>query len=247
MGYPIIACLVFLVVTLPWVEGQFPRDCIDLDSLRDKICCPIPKGFTTRCGFDGDRGKCQELTIRDWTFKYSHYRPFQMEDERHNWPRAIYHKVCKCNANYAGYDCSKCAFGYYGKNCTQKKNLIRRNFLNLTAEEKDRHTRYVNMSKHYVSDFMLTSTPYKEINITLMEGDDPTYLFDNITNYDLFTWMHYYAASDTILPHDITESDIDFAHDGQGFPSWHQLYLLAWERTLQEVGNDEEFALPFWD
>ena len=82
MGYPIIACLVFLVVTLPWVEGQFPRDCIDLDSLRDKICCPIPKGFTTRCGCDGDRGKCQELTIRDWTFKYSHYRPFQMEDER---------------------------------------------------------------------------------------------------------------------------------------------------------------------
>ena len=59
--------------------------------------------------------------------------------------------------------------------------------------------------------------------------------------------MHYYAASDTILPHDITESDIDFAHDGQGFPSWHRLYLLAWERTLQEVGNDEEFALPFWD
>ena len=107
--------------------------------------------------------------------------------------------------------------------------------------------RYVNMSKHYVSVFMVTSTPYEEINITLMEGDDPTYLFDNITNYDLFTWMHYYAASDTILPHDITESDIDFAHDGQGFPSWHQLYLLAWERTLQEVGNDEEFALPFWD
>ena len=106
MGYPIIACLVFLVVTLPWVEGQFPRDCIDLDSLRsrDKICCPIPKGFTTRCGCDGDRGKCQELTIRDWTFKYSHYRPFQMEDERHDWPRAIYHKVCKCNANYARYD-----------------------------------------------------------------------------------------------------------------------------------------------
>ena len=52
--------------------------------------------------------------------------------------------------------------------------------------------RYVNMSKHYVSDFMVTSTPYEEINITLMEGDDPTYLFDNITNYDLFTWMHYY-------------------------------------------------------
>ena len=107
--------------------------------------------------------------------------------------------------------------------------------------------RYVNMSKHYVSDFMITSTPYEEINKTVMEGGDPKSFFYNVTNYDLFTWMHYYAASDTILPHDITESDIDFAHDGQGFPSWHRLYLLAWERTLQEVGNDEEFALPFWD
>ena len=247
MGYPSIAYLVFVVVILPWVEGQFPRVCTDRDSLRDKTCCPVPKGFTTLCGCDGDRGKCQELTIRDWTFKYSHYRPFQMEDERHNWPRALYNKVCICNANYAGYDCSKCAFGYYGKNCTQKKNLIRRNFLNLTAEEKDRYMRYVKMSKHYVSDFVVTSTSYEEISKTVMEGGDPKSYFYNVTNYDLFTWMHYYAASDTILPHDVTESDIDFAHDGQGFPSWHRLYLLAWERTLQEVGNDEEFALPFWD
>ena len=247
MGYPIIAYILFVGVISLWVEGQFPRVCTDRDSLRDKICCPTPKGFTTQCGSDGDRGKCQELTIRDWTIKYSHFQPFQMNDERHDWPRGLYHKVCKCNANYAGYDCSKCAFGYYGKNCTQKKNLIRRNFLSLTAEEKDRFMRYVNMSKYSVSDFVVASTPYKEINKTVMEGGDPKSFFYNVTNYDLFTWMHYYAASDTILPHDITESDIDFAHDGQGFPSWHRLYLLAWERTLQEIGGDEEFALPFWD
>ena len=163
MGYPIIAYILFVGVILPWVEGQFPRVCTDWDSLRDKICCPTPKGFTIECGYDGDRGKCQELTIRDWTSNYSHYRPFQMRDERHNWPRALYHKVCKCNANYAGYDCSKCAFGYFGSTCTQKKNLTRRNFLSLTAEEKDRYMRYVNISKYSVSDFVVTSTPYKEI------------------------------------------------------------------------------------
>ena len=170
-----------------------------------------------------------------------------MKDERHNWPRALYHKVCKCNANYAGYDCSKCAFGYYGSTCTKKKNLIRRNFLSLTAEEKDRYMKYVSMSKKCASDFVVTSTPYKEINETVMNGDDPEHLFYDVTYYDLFTWIHYYAARDTILPNDKKNSDIDFAHDGQGFPSWHRLYLLAWERTLQEVGNDEEFALPFWD
>ena len=78
MGYPIIAYLVFVVVTLPWVEGQFPRVCTDRDSLRDKKCCPTPKGFTIHCGSDGDRGQCHELTTHDWTSKYSHYRPFQM-------------------------------------------------------------------------------------------------------------------------------------------------------------------------
>ncbi|PFX12202.1 tyrosinase-like [Stylophora pistillata] len=248
MAHPIIAYLVFVVVTLPWVDGQFPRVCTNLDSLRRKECCPIPKGFTTKCGCDGDRGKCQELVIRDWTFKYSHYQPFQNDDERHDWPHALYHKVCKCNKNYAGYDCSKCAFGYYrdGSNCTQK-NLIRRNFLNLSLEEKDRYMRYVNMSKYYESDYVVTSTPYAEINETVMKGGDPKGFFYNVTSYDLFTWMHYYAARNTILPHNITKADIDFAHDGQGFPSWHRLYLLAWERTLQEIGNDEEFALPFWD
>ena len=247
MVNPTITYLVFVVVTIPWVEGQFPRVCTDRDSLKDKKCCPVPKGFNARCGSDGDRGQCQELAIRDWTIKYSHYRSSHRDDERHNWPRALYHKVCKCNANYAGYDCSKCAFGYYGSTCTQKKNLIRRNFLSLTAQEKDRYMKYVSKSKEYASDFVVTSTPYNKINETIMKGDDPKDLFYDVTYYDLFTWIHYYAARDTILPNDEKEPDIDFAHDGQGFPSWHRLYLLAWERTLQEVGNDEEFALPFWD
>ena len=190
MGYPSIAYLVFVVVILPWVEGQFPRVCTDRDSLRDKKCCPTPRGFTTQCGYSGGRGQCQELTIRDWTSKYSHYRPFQMEDERHNWPRALYYKVCKCNANFAGYDCSKCAFGYYGKDCTQKKNLIRRNFLSLTTREKERYIRYVKKSKRDQSDFVVTSTSYEKIYRTVMHGEDPSHFFFDVTSYDLFTWMH---------------------------------------------------------
>ena len=43
------------------------------------------------------------------------------------------------------------------------------------------------------------------------------------------------------------QEDMDFAHEGQGFPTWHRLYLLAWERALQEVNGDEDFALPYWD
>ena len=247
MSCRIITCLVFFVFTFPGAEGQFPRVCTSLTSLKNKKCCPIPKGFSAPCGNDGNRGICQELIIRDWTFKYSHYQTFQKEDDRHDWPHALYHKTCKCNSNFAGYDCSKCEFGYYGKDCTQKKTLTRKNFLTLSAQEKDQYMRYINMSRYYISDYVVTLTPYEEINKTVIANRDPTALFYNISNYDLFVWMHYYAARDTIKPHNITWKDIDFAHDGQGFPTWHRLYMLAWERTLQEIGNDENFAVPYWD
>ena len=240
-----IACLV--LVTLPWTEGQFPKVCVTLDSLQSKECCPIPKGFKAPCGSDGNRGTCQELIIREWNFTYSHYQPFQEKDERHDWPHALYHKTCKCHSNFASYDCSKCEFGYYGNNCTQKKTLMRKNFGKLPTEEKERYMRYINMSKYYESDYVVTSTPYEEINRTVQAGGDPSTLFHNITNYDLFVWMHYYAARDTIHPNNITEAAIDFAHDGQGFPTWHRLYMLAWERTLQELAGDENFTVPYWD
>ena len=247
MGCLVITCLVLVAVTFPWTEGQFPRICTTLDSLKNKECCPVPKGFAAPCGSDGNRGTCQELIIRDWNFKYSHYQPFQEDDDRHDWPHALYHRTCKCNSNFAGYDCSKCEFGYYGSNCTQKKILTRKNFLKLSDEEKDRYMRYINMSKYFVSDYVVTMTFYKDIDRTVMAGRDPRTLFYNVSNYDLFAWIHYYSARDTIYPHNITRADIDFAHDGQGFPTWHRLYMLAWERTLQEIGNDEDFALPYWD
>ena len=197
---------------------QFPKICVTLDSRKSKECCPIPKGLTSPCGSDGNRGTCQEVMIREWNFTYSHYKPFQ-EKQRHDWPNALYHKTCKCQSKFAGYDCSKCEFGYYGKSCTQKKILTRKNFAKLSAEKKDRYMRYINMSKYFESDYVVTSTPYEEINRTVQAGEDPASLFHNFTNYDLFVWMHYYAARDIIHPkQNKTYAAIDFAHDGQGFP-----------------------------
>ena len=97
------------------------------------------------------------------------------------------------------------------------------------------------------SEYMVTKAPYDEIRNELKAGRDPTHLFLNITNYDFFVWLHYYAARDTILPDNKTFVEIDFAHDGQGFPSWHRLYMLEWERTIQEQANDTNFTVPYWD
>ena len=93
----------------------------------------------------------------------------------------------------------------------------------------------------------MTKASYNKIQNELKRGRDPTGLFLNITNYDYFVWLHYYAARDTIFPDNHTVAEIDFAHEGQGFPSWHRLYMLQWERTIQELANDTTFTVPYWD
>ena len=80
----------------------------------------------------------------------------------------------------------------------KKKTLTRRSFLKLSAEEKDQYMRYINMSRHYISDYVVNLTPYsEEVNKTVKSNRDPTALFHNVSNYDYDLWMHYYAARDT--------------------------------------------------
>ena len=56
MSCRIITCLVLIVFTLLQAEGQFPRVCTFLTKLKNKKCCPIPKGFSAPCGSGGNRG-----------------------------------------------------------------------------------------------------------------------------------------------------------------------------------------------
>jgi len=93
----------------------------------------------------------------------------------------------------------------------------------------------------------VTTTTYQEIQEEIKNGRDPTGLFHNVKSFDLFVWMHYYASRETIHPGGHTDAGIDFAHEGPGFPTWHRLYMLAWERVIQELAQDEDFAVPYWD
>ena len=57
----------------------------------------------------------------------------------------------------------------------RKKTLTRKNFLKLSAEEKDQYMRYINMSRHYISDYVVTLTPYsEEVNKTVKSRLSPT-------------------------------------------------------------------------
>ena len=143
----LITSLTIYAVSLPWAQGQFPKACVSLQTLKNKECCPVPNGFSAPCGSDDNKGECQELNVRKWNNTYSYYQEFHEDDDRHNWPNALFNRTCKCASNFAGYDCSKCEYGYYGDNCDQKKILKRRNFAKLSVEEKDRYMKYINMSR----------------------------------------------------------------------------------------------------
>ena len=48
--------------------------------------------------------------------------------------------------------------------------------------------------------------------------------------------------------HNMTKADIEFAHDGRGFPTWHRLYMLAWgKKPCRKLVTMKNLALPYWD
>ena len=134
-------------VVLPWAQGQFPKACINLQSLKTKICCPIPKDFRLPCGRDVNRGECQELKVRQWSKEYSHYQDIHEFDDRRDWPTGVFSFSCKCNTPYGGYDCGKCEYGFYGNDCQHKRKLTRKNFAKMSEEEKDRYMRNINLTR----------------------------------------------------------------------------------------------------
>ena len=130
----------------------------------------------------------------------------------------------------------------------RKKALTRKNFLKLSAEEKDQYIRYINMSRHYISDYVVTLTPYsEEVNKTVKSNRDPTAL--NLSQRQQLWLVRVNALlCCTRHQHNMTRADIAFAHDGQGFPTWHRLYMLAWGKNpCRKSVTMKNFALPYWD
>ena len=240
--------LIVLASTLVGVEGQFPKACITKEDLNSKRCCPVPKGFTEPCGNEAGRGECRELEGEAWNEIYDHYDPRDLEDDRHNWPLRLFNRTCHCKFPFCGPGCGKCDFGYQGERCTKRKSLLRRNsFMKLPTEKKEQYMKYVNLSRYITSDYVVATTFLDDIEAAIARGEDPLTKFAEVPVYDLFVWQHYYAARNTCLHDGKWDDNIDFAHKGQGFPTWHRFYLLAWERALQEINDDEDFALPYWD
>jgi tyrosinase len=93
---------------------------------------------------------------------------------------------------------------------------------------------------------------------------------ENISTYDLFVYHHYFSKREGDINNiDVVRqeptpvcnsngldlSDVDFAHEGPSFLTWHRYYLLLVERELGRIAerlgstswNRYTFALPYWD
>lgn len=229
-----------LLLALHTSHGQFPRACSTADVLLSKECCPLWPGDGSVCGEASGRGTCQDVVVSN-ALVGSQF-PFSGVDDRENWPVVFYNRTCRCQGNFMGYNCGECKFGYRGSNCTERRSMIRKELFKLTTAEKDKFIAYLNLAKHTTSqEFVIATGTYEQMN----NGSDP--LFADISVYDLFVWLHYYASRDAFLQGEVLWENIDFAHEAPGFAPWHRFFLLLWEREIQKVAGDEDFTIPYWD
>lgn len=219
---------------------QFPRPCVTLGALQSKRCCPIWEGDGSVCGALSGRGFCADVVVSD--LPNGPQYPHSGIDDREKWPLVFYNRTCQCAGNYMGFNCGECKFGYFGANCAERRDLIRRNIFHLSTSERQKFISYINLAKNTISpDYVIATGTYEQMG----NGTNP--MFSDINVYDLFVWMHYYVSRDALLgPSDVWQ-DIDFAHESAAFLPWHRVYLLQWEHEIRKITGDFDFTIPYWD
>lgn len=67
---------------------------------------------------------------------------------------------------------------------------------------------------------------------------------NGLSMYDFFVFWHHRAMMLNTPP---SQSDRNAAHSGPVFLPWHRYMLTMFEGFLQDVINDPDFRLPYWD
>lgn len=229
------------------ISAQFPRQCITVNTLRRGECCPdlssVVVPGSDRCGSSSGRGQCVQVTadMRPHGPQYMH----DGRDDREQWPLRFFNRTCRCNGNYAGYNCGSCRPGWSGPACNQPINIVRRNIMDLSREETSRFINALQQAKNTVHPNIMIATRRRE---EIMGPDGNTPQFENVTIYNYFVWSHYYSVRKTFLgPGQLSFGGIDFSHEGPAFLTWHRYHLLQLERDIQDMLQDPFFALPYWN
>ncbi|XP_072373280.1 5,6-dihydroxyindole-2-carboxylic acid oxidase-like [Scyliorhinus torazame] len=238
----LLAYLLSVICTVR-IRGQFPRECVQLEVLLSGECCPGRAADPSdRCGSSLGRGICADL--RADPARHGPQYPHDGLDERERWPLRFFNRSCRCAANFRGYNCGGCRFGWGGADCRRPLLVQRRDVLRLSPRERQRLVRALHLAKVTPHPELVVATRHLA-NITGPDGRSPQ--FQNISIYNLFVWTHYYSVSKTYLGGGQTFSGIDFSHEGPAFLTWHRYHLLQLERDIQVMLQDPTFALPYWN
>ncbi|XP_072230830.1 tyrosinase-like [Leuresthes tenuis] len=230
----------FLLCVVPTCQ-QFPRQCATQEALQTKECCPLWEGDGSACGARSGRGSCEDVEVSDQPDGPQY--PFSDLDDREKWPLVFYNRTCQCAGNFMGYNCADCTFGYFGENCNERRESLRRNIFHLTRAERNKLVSYLNLAKQTISrDYVVATGTYREME----NGSNP--MFADVSVYDVFVWIHYYVSRNALLggPGNVW-TDVDFAHWAPAFLPWHRVYLLHWEHEIRKLVGDMSFSIPYWD
>ncbi|XP_030578560.1 5,6-dihydroxyindole-2-carboxylic acid oxidase isoform X2 [Archocentrus centrarchus] len=237
-------CCFLVLVGAVVVNAQFPRECVTPEGLRSGQCCPSPSGQANDpCGSSTGRGQCVPITVD--TRPHGPQYPHDGRDDRERWPIRFFNRTCQCNGNFSGYNCGRCKHGLTGPNCDQRVPVVRRNVMQLSADEKRAFVNALDQAKRAVHpDLVIATRHYSNI----FGPDGNTMQFENITIYNYFVWSHYYSVSKTFLgAGQASFGGVDFSHEGPGFLTWHRYHLLQLERDMQDMLQNPSFALPYWN
>ena len=169
--------MILLLCIFRYSDAQFPTVCMVPKALQQsnvaKKCCPVFEN--SECGSAVGRGECRSITLPDGS------------SVRDRWPY-YFDQVCVCRSNYAGYDCSRCKYGYSGENCEHKKVINRKPISEYNTEKWKKYTETIAHSKTYYPGYSVFHTETQS-DTSLPESTE-------VTLYNLFVWQHHYSAKD---------------------------------------------------
>ena len=254
--------LLFALFVLPLAWTQFPAVCNTQDSLSTKTCCP------DNCGSRGTCASIHEEVERSWDsanetiVAWLRGMPGWPQDVRYQWPLKIFESVCSCDEGWGGYDCSSCDFGFIaneGGECVKRNTdqlLVRRNFIDLSQQERFDLIKLIEVSKNEEKKEWATIT-------SVPEEANGYYNLQNVSTYDMMVFTHQFTAREkddlscppVVIPNDTFETSyfvnhILFGHLGSTFLPWHRYFLMKYESELRRIGERmgiDNFTLPYWD
>ena len=224
--------------------GQFPSICNTPENLQEKTCCPNNCRGQGTCRNITELANIQSQSANPTIIGILQNAPNVpakgTADARYLWPTVVFEKVCLCDGNFWGGDCSVCNFGWRGNDCNvRKKPVVRKSFARLSKTEK-------------MAFITATKELKKENNVWSVVSNEPAsyssghVTLQNVSTYDFFIYLHDYVARDCFCGSENMNVSIDFAHAGPVFPVWHRRYLLTVEREFQRIMKNDSFGLPYW-